>query len=201
MDLPVLIPRVKNGLPADACAQASSDRLRRLASLGPYLRVRPMGESSLRTASGSAVHFGTRAALCERQPPQMPINAVAARGGCVCAPCRPSAAVSAVRGESRRRSRRKKSAAVSVLTSSPETPPRFSCPRNPLSSGFNFALSCGRGLTRPSIAAVCAAACAHFAALPLVRSTFGLRGFPPISPHCGSSTAHPAGRGGAIAPF
>ena len=33
------------------------------------------------------------------------------------------------RGESRRRSRRKKSAAVSVLTSSPETPPRFSCPR------------------------------------------------------------------------
>ena len=95
LDLPVLIPRVKNGLPADVCAQASSDRLRRLASLGPYLRVRPMGESSLRTASGSAVHFGTRAALCERQPLQMPINAVAARGGCVCAPCRPSAAISA----------------------------------------------------------------------------------------------------------
>ena len=84
------------------------------------LRVRPMGESSLRTAIGSAVHFGTRAALCERQPLQMPINAVAARGGCVCALCRPSAVVSAIRGESRRRSRRKKSAAVSGLTSSPE---------------------------------------------------------------------------------
>ena len=47
----------------------------------------------------------------------------------------------------------------------------------------------------PRFAAVCAAACAHFAALPLVRSTFGLRGFPPISPRCGSSAAHPAGRG------
>ena len=45
------------------------------------LRVRPMGESSLRTASGSAVHFGTRAALCERQSPQLPTKAVAARGG------------------------------------------------------------------------------------------------------------------------
>ena len=43
-----------------------------------------------------------------------------------------------------------------------------------------------------------AAPCGHFAALPLVRSTFGLRGFPPISPRCGSSTAHPAGRGGAL---
>ena len=41
-----------------------------------------------------------------------------------------------------------KSAAVSVLTSSPETPPRSSCPRNPLSVGLTFALSCGRGLTR-----------------------------------------------------
>ena len=30
----------------------------------------------------------------------------------------------------------------------------------------------------PRFAAVCAAACAHFAALPLVRSTFGLRGYP-----------------------
>ena len=79
LDLPVLIPRVKNGLPR-----------------------------------------GTRAALCERQPLQMPINAVAARGGCVCALCRPSAVVSAIRGESRRFRRRKKSAAVSVLTSSPE---------------------------------------------------------------------------------
>ena len=129
LDLPVLIPRVKNGLPR-----------------------------------------GTRAALCERQSPQLPTKAVAppvarpagdryavggyARDGCVCAPCRPSAAVSATQGESRRLRRRKKSAAVSVLTSSPETPSRFSCPRNPLSSGFNFALSCGRGLTRPSIAAV-----------------------------------------------
>ena len=54
----------------------------------------------------------------------------------------------ATRGESRRLRRRKKSAAVSVLTSSPETPPRFSCPRNPLSVGLTFALSCGRGLTR-----------------------------------------------------
>ena len=53
----------------------------------------------------------------------------------------------------------------------------------------------------PRFAAVCATACAHFAALPLVRSTFGLRGFPPISPRCGSSTAHPAGRGGALPRF
>ena len=94
LDLPVLIPRVKNGL-----------------------------------------NRGTRAALCERQPLQMPINAVApplacpsgrltargySRGGCVCALCRPSAVVPATRGESRRLRRRKKSAAVSVLTSSPE---------------------------------------------------------------------------------
>ena len=62
LDLPVIIPRVKK--------RPSRRRLR-------ALRVRPMGESSLRTASGSAVHFGTRAALCERQPLQMPINAVA----------------------------------------------------------------------------------------------------------------------------
>ena len=45
------------------------------------LRVRPMGESSLRTASGSAVHFGTRAAFRERQSPQLPTKPVAARGG------------------------------------------------------------------------------------------------------------------------
>ena len=123
LDLPVLIPRVKNGLPR-----------------------------------------GTRAAFRERQSPQLPTKAVAARGGCVCAPCRPSAVVSATRGESRRRSSTlaaafggalravhmpTKSAAVSVLTSSPETPPRFSCPRNPLSVGLTLALSCGRGLTRP----------------------------------------------------
>ena len=30
-----------------------------------------------------------------------------------------------------------------------ENLPRFSCPRNPLSVGLTFALSCGRGLTRP----------------------------------------------------
>ena len=107
MDLPVLIPRVKNGLPR-----------------------------------------GTRAAFRERQSPQLPTKAVAARGGCVCAPCRPSAVVSATRGESRRLATPTKSAAVSVLTSSPETPPRFSCPRNPLSVDLTLALSCGRGLTR-----------------------------------------------------
>ena len=45
LDLPVLIPRVKNALPR-----------------------------------------GTRAALCERQSPQLPTKAVAARGGCVCVP-------------------------------------------------------------------------------------------------------------------
>ena len=52
--------------------------------------------------------------------PSRPIRAVAARGGSACALCRHSAVASATRGESRRRSRRKKSAAVSVLTSSPK---------------------------------------------------------------------------------
>ena len=47
-----------------------------------------------------------------------------------------------------------KSAAVSGLTSSPETLPRFSCPRNPLSVGLTLAVSCWRGLTRPVSAAV-----------------------------------------------
>ena len=113
MVLPVLIPRVKK--------RSSRRRLR-------ALRVRPMGESSLQTASGSAVHFGTRAALCERQSPQLPTKAVAppvarpagdryavggyARGGCVCALCRHSAAVSATRGESRRLATPTKSAAL-----------------------------------------------------------------------------------------
>ena len=52
--------------------------------------------------------------------PSRPIRAVAARGGSACALCRHSAVASVTRGESRRRSRRKKSAAVSVLTSSPK---------------------------------------------------------------------------------
>ena len=69
LDLPVLIPRVKNGLPADACAQASRDRLRRLASLGPYpyglapLVADPFGAT--RRVGGYALRLGyTPLATC-----------------------------------------------------------------------------------------------------------------------------------------
>ena len=84
------------------------------------LRVRPLGESSLRTASGSAVHFGTRAAFRENNPLNCPKRPLPRGAGAFVPPCQLSAVVSATRGESRRQSRRKKSAAVSVLTSSPE---------------------------------------------------------------------------------
>ena len=103
LDLPVLIPRVK----------------KRPSPRDPRGVVRETTPSNAnkRRCTPTSVPFGSPSARGY------------ARGGCVCAPCRPSAAVSVVRGESRRRSRRKKSAAVSVLTSSPETLPRFSCPR------------------------------------------------------------------------
>ena len=78
LDLPVLIPRVK----------------KRPSPRDPRGVVRETTPSNAnkRRCTPTSVPFGSPSARGY------------ARGGCVCAPCRPSAAVSVVRGESRRRS-------------------------------------------------------------------------------------------------
>ena len=53
------------------------------------------------------------------------------------------------RGESRRRSRRRRARHFFGQSRLPKKSPRSSCPRNPLSVDLTLTLSCGRGLTRP----------------------------------------------------